>query len=73
MNPELASAIPIAVVTAVFTAGAAWGAVKASLNGTKQDVKDTKTAVTSLQEDMTAVKTDVAYLKGRESVKAPQL
>ena len=30
----------VSIVTVIFTAGAAWGAVKVSLNGTRERVKE---------------------------------
>lgn len=54
----------IMVATPALSAGAAWGAVKATLNGTRQDVKAMKDDVKIIVENISTVKERVARLEG---------
>lgn len=58
-------ALVAVVVLIAGPSGAAWVAVKASLNGARQDIKDIKSSVTGLTEKQTSTEVSVARLDER--------
>jgi hypothetical protein len=65
----LSEVLAVAAPTTIFAAGAAWGAVKHALNGTRQDVRDIKASVQKLDDRLRSVEVDVSYLKGQSDVR----
>lgn len=65
---EIHPLIQLAVV--VFgSGGAAWYGVRATLNGTRENVRDLKRDVGKLSTDMTDVRERVARIEGRQIAK----
>lgn len=69
MSPELAQIVPTALVTAIFTAGAAWGGARAALNGTKKKVEDISMKVTEVDTRLRNVEVDVSFMRGERASK----
>ena len=63
--PVLTVAVPTAILTAAASAGVVWGTLKATVNGTVGKVKEIHEEVRNQGKDLTTLKVDMAYLKGR--------
>ena len=55
----------IAIPTAVFTAGVAWGAVRQSLNGTRKAVQETRDIVAQMAHRQAGTQERVAALEAQ--------
>lgn len=65
---DLLSIGSVAVPTALFTAGVAWGAVKQSLNGTKGAVREIRELVQKQTTDHAHVQQRVASLEAKTDI-----
>ena len=62
---DFATISSIAIPTAVFTAGVAWGAVRQSLNGTRTAVRETRDLVAQIAQRQAGTQERVAALEAQ--------